>query len=100
MHCCSTNRNVAAPVAPASNTTPGPLFHRIAALVQWVFPLTTLALIPKCPACIGGYALLFTGIGLSHSAATALRWILITLSIAALTYLFLRATRRALTPAA
>jgi hypothetical protein len=108
MHCCCTDGDPAAPAVRApstssspilpSNTTPTAWPRRIATLVPWALPLTTLALIPKCPACVAGYVLLFTGIGLSLPAATALRGTLIALSIAALAYLLLRAGRRALTP--
>jgi hypothetical protein len=70
--------------------------RRIATLIRWALPLTTLALIPKCPACVAAYVLLFTGIGLSIRAAAATRWILIALSMAALTCLFVRSARRLL----
>ena len=107
MHCCCTDGDPAVPApstssppVPPPDATPTPLFRRIATLIRWALPLTTLALLPKCPACVAAYVLLFTGIGLSLPAATAMRWTLIALSIAALAYLLLRAARRALTPLA
>ena len=66
----------------------------ISELLQWLFPLATLALMPKCPACVAAYALLLTGIGLSFSAATALRWSLIMISLIAMAVLIHRSGRR------
>jgi hypothetical protein len=97
MNCC----NGGDPAAPAI-TTPTPRrswIRRIRGAIEWALPITILALIPKCPACVAAYVLLFTGIGLSLPAAAATRWALITLSLAALAYLALRAARRALAPA-
>jgi hypothetical protein len=91
MKCCCTDGDPSAP-APWPARPP-----RIAALIQWALPLTTLALVPKCPACVAAYVLLFTGIGLSLPAAAAMRWTLIALCLAALAYLLLRAARRTLT---
>jgi hypothetical protein len=54
-------------------------------------------LIPKCPACVAAYVLLFTGFGLSLPVASAMRWTLIVVSIAAVAFLVLRAVRRVLT---
>src|SRR5262249_47338090 len=85
MCCCTDGRA----------TAQAPWLRRVAALVEWALPVTTLALMPKCPACVAAYSLLFTGVGLSLPAASALRWTLIGLSVTALLYLFLRATRRA-----
>jgi hypothetical protein len=90
--------STASPLRPPCNTTPKAWPRRVATLIPWALPLTTLALIPKCPACVAAYVLLFTGIGLSLPAATAARWTLVVLSIAALAYLLLRAARRAVTP--
>ena len=89
MRCCI-------PAAPPAPNAPTRRLRSFAALLQWALPITTLALIPKCPACIAGYILLFTGIGLSFPAAAAVRWSLIALCTAALAYLLLRATTRAI----
>src|SRR5262245_5706747 len=99
MHCCCTGGDPAAPAVPAHGSFTAWL-RRIATLTQWALPLTTLAVIPKCPACVAAYVLLLTGIGLSLPAAAAVRWALIALSVAGLAYLLLRAVRRALTPPA
>jgi hypothetical protein len=61
-----------------------------ATTIEWAVPITTLALVPKCPACVAGYVLLFTGVGLSLPAAAAVRWALIGLSVAALAVLIRR----------
>jgi hypothetical protein len=94
MHCCSTNSDRAELSVAVANTAHRPFFRRSTALIQWALPLTTLALMPKCPACIAAYVLFFTGIGLSLSAATALRWTLIAFSLSALAWLLLRAARQ------
>jgi hypothetical protein len=110
MHCCCTDVDPGAPAdrAPSMSPAPGPPSdakrapwpRRITTFMEWTLSLATLALIPKCPACVAAYVLLFTGIGLSLTAATALRWAVIALSIAALVCLVLRAARRAITPPA
>lgn len=79
MHPCCTHDDAAAAV------TAWP--RRIGAFVEWVLPVTALALVPKCPGCVAAYVLLFTGVGLSLPAATAVRWALIGMSIAALLFL-------------
>lgn len=67
----------------------------VVGLVQWAIPVTILALVPKCPACVAAYVLLFTGVGLSLPVAAAARWTLITLSLAAMAILLARALMRA-----
>jgi hypothetical protein len=47
-------------------------------------PAALLALMPKCPVCLSGYVALFTGIGLSFTAASCLRFGLIALCAGAL----------------
>jgi hypothetical protein len=53
----------------------------------WVVPGVVLALMPKCPACVAAYVALATGVGLSFSAAAALRWTLLAASAAWLAFL-------------
>ncbi len=106
MRCCRADHDA---VAPADRAPPGasPRFppnntratswpHRAALLTWWAIPVTTLALLPKCPACVAGYVLLFTGIGLSLPAATAVHGTLVALSVTALAYLVFRTAWRAL----
>jgi cell division protein FtsW (lipid II flippase) len=91
MCCCDTDVARDAPAAPSIRTV---WPRRVATLIQWALPLTTLALVPKCPACVAAYVLFFTGIGLSFAAAAALRWTLIAFSIAAVGCLLICAARR------
>lgn len=93
--CCGGD--AASPAVPARATTHGMQSwrSRIAATLQWALPVTTLALVPKCPGCVAGYVLLLTGMGISFTAAATLRWSIIGLSITALAYLAIRAGRRA-----
>lgn len=85
MHCCTPVPSAPPPHAHAqSHVKPT---RRLAAAVQWAIPLTTLALIPKCPACIAGYVLLFTGLGLSLPAANVVRITIIALCAVAIVLL-------------
>lgn len=104
MHCCARNA-VAAPApdadpgpgssrAPSSPAAPAHVWRRIAALLQWAIPVTILALLPKCPACIAAYALLLTGFSVSYSGAAAARWVVISVCIIALAALAFSALRR------
>lgn len=100
MLCCHRDpdptNDASSPHTPHMSSPPTRRTRRIAALVQWAVPIVALVLIPKCPACVAGYVLFFTGIGLSLSTAAAARWTLIALSITALVYLIARTTRRAI----
>ena len=62
-------------------------------IAGWVVPATTLALLPKCPACVAGYLALATGIGISLPTATYVRAILIILCVACLVFLTARRLR-------
>ena len=70
--------------------------RRVAALAQWAAPIAALALVPKCPACLAGYVLLWTGVSLSVSTAAAVRGGMIAMSFGLLLFLALRAGRRAI----
>ena len=65
--------------------------RRVSEILAWVLPSVLLALVPKCPACLAAHMALWTGLGLSLSTATYLRWALLLVCIASL--LFLIVTR-------
>jgi hypothetical protein len=97
-HCCKRGD----PTSPSSTqATPPTAIHRgwpgiLASAVQWAIPTVTLILIPKCPLCLAAHVALWTGLGLSFSAARSLRLALIALSILALGILAASRTRRVL----
>ena len=63
----------------------------------WIVPSATLALLPKCPACVVAYVALFSGVGMSVSTATYLRTSLLILCLTALLFLSLRRVCRLIT---
>jgi hypothetical protein len=56
-------------------------------IFAWVLPSAMLVLVPKCPACLAAHVTLWTGVGLSLSTATYLRWALLLVCIASLIFL-------------
>ena len=60
----------------------------------WIVPSTILALIPKCPACLAAYIALWSGIGLSLSAAMYLRTSLLVLCVGLILFLVAWNARR------
>ena len=67
--------------------------RRVLGVWQWLLPTAILVLLPKCPACLAGYVLLWTGVGLPFSTAGLVRTTLLILSIATLVFLAARALR-------
>ncbi len=61
--------------------------RRVREMGAWVLPSTILVLAPKCPACLAMYVMLWTGLGLSLSTATYLRWALLFLCVASMCFL-------------
>ena len=70
------------------------IVRRAVDLVGWIVPGAILALIPKCPICLAAYIALWTGIGLSISAAIYLRASLLIVSTALILFLAVRSVRR------
>ena len=62
-------------------------------MAGWVVPSATLALLPKCPACVAAYVALASGIGISLPAATYLRAMLVALCAASLVFVSARRLR-------
>ncbi|AMV31536.1 hypothetical protein VN12_05415 [Pirellula sp. SH-Sr6A] len=50
---------------------------RTSAAMQWVLPSIVLAFVPKCPTCVAAYLVLWTGLGVSFTSVTYLRWFII-----------------------
>jgi membrane protein implicated in regulation of membrane protease activity len=73
---------------------PKSLARRFVDLIGWIVPGAVLALVPKCPMCFAAYIALWTGIGLSLSAAIYLRASLLVVSIALILFLGVRSARR------
>ena len=63
------------------------------ALIGWIVPSAILALIPKCPMCLAAYIALWTGIGLSISAAIYLRASILVLCVGLILFLAARSAR-------
>jgi hypothetical protein len=61
--------------------------RRVRAIFAWALPSAILVLVPKCPACLAAHVMLWTGLGLSFSTATYLRWVLLYLCVASLLFL-------------
>jgi hypothetical protein len=85
--CCCVETNRATP-SPARWRT------GLGRLLEWGLPVATLALVPKCPACVAAWVLVATGMGISFSAATGLRWGVMGVAVAALSWAGHRAVRR------
>ena len=89
--------------AAASSDSPAPLRRpnaslgrRAIELAGWLIPGTLLAFFPKCPLCVAGYVALATGLGMSLTVATYLRWTLLALCLGSLAFMASRLISRRL----
>src|SRR5690242_13232901 len=63
-------------------------------ILAWIVPSALLLLVPKCPACLVAYVALWTGLGLSFTTASYLRWTMLLLCSASLVFLIAKRLRR------
>ena len=68
--------------------------RRVREIFAWILPSAVLVLVPKCPACLAAHVTLWTGLGLSLSTATYLRWVLLLLCVASLLFLIVKRLAR------
>jgi hypothetical protein len=68
--------------------------RRVREILAWVLPSVALVLVPKCPACLAAHVALWTGLGLSFSTATYLRWALLLACVASLLLLIAKRLSR------
>jgi hypothetical protein len=78
--CCNT----------VSDRGPPTWVRRLRDVSAWLLPSAGLVLMPKCPACLAAYVALGTGLGVSFSTATYLRWVVLFLCVASLLFLIVQ----------
>ena len=88
---CCCGGSAASTDSPAPRHQPNASLSRKAIeLASWLLPGTLLAFFPKCPLCVAGYVALATGLGISFTAATYLRWALLALCLGSLAFMATR----------
>jgi len=88
-HCCQT-----ATRGRDNARRPASRWRSSGEIAGWIVPSATLALLPKCPACVAAYVALATGIGISVPTATHLRTMLVVLCVASLVLIATTCVRR------
>ena len=89
-HCCPIE-------TPGGNKAPPPASSRMrrgGAVAGWIVPSATLALLPKCPACLAAYVAIGTGIGISLPTASRLQTLLMISCMGSLSYLAAKLVHR------
>ncbi len=86
--CCGPRAPDESPALPLRSDAS--IGRRAMELAGWLIPGTLLAFFPKCPLCVAGYVALATGLGISLTAATYLRWTLLVLCLASLGFMAVR----------
>jgi Flp pilus assembly protein TadB len=92
-HCCQT-------ATRGRDNASASRWRRGGDIAGWVIPSATLALLPKCPACVVGYVALATGLGISMTTAAHLRTLVVILCMALLVFVSARRWRRFTAPGA
>jgi hypothetical protein len=87
-HCCQIKTR-----AGDNARRPASRLRRGGEIAGWIVPTATLALLPKCPACVAAYVALATGIGISLPTATYLRAMLVVLCVTSLVFITARQLR-------
>ena len=87
-HCCQT-----ATRGRDNARRPASRWRGRGEIAGWIVPSATLALLPKCPACVVGYVALATGLGISMTTAAHVRTLLVMLCMTSLAFVAARLWR-------
>jgi len=68
--------------------------RRCADVLGWIIPGVIMAMLPKCPMCLAAYIAIWTGVGISLSAAAHLRMSLLVLSVGLALFMAAKNTSR------
>ena len=76
------------------NYGPRTFARRCVDVLGWIIPGAILAILPKCPMCLAAYIAIWTGVGISLSAATHFRVSFLVLSVGLALFMAARNTGR------